>query len=61
MMTAVVAGPGSMDPPEWICPLLGIEVDAFKWRHAGVRGRFKSGQGVSAMPPVPGILLHRGK
>ena len=32
-VTAVVAGPGSMDPPEWICPLLGIEVDAFN--HGG--------------------------
>jgi uncharacterized protein len=28
-VTAVVAGPVSMDPPEWICPLLGIEVGAF--------------------------------
>ena len=25
-VTAVVAGPVSMDPPEWICPLLGIEI-----------------------------------
>ena len=32
-VTAVVAGPVSMDPPEWICPLLGIEVDAFN--HGG--------------------------
>jgi yecA family protein len=28
-VTAIVAGPVSMDPPEWICPLLGIEIDAF--------------------------------
>jgi uncharacterized protein len=26
-VTAVVAGPVSMDPPGWICPLLGIEID----------------------------------
>jgi uncharacterized protein len=32
-VTAVVAGPVSMDPPEWICPLLDIEVDAFN--HGG--------------------------
>jgi uncharacterized protein len=32
-VTAVVAGPVSMDPPEWICPLLGIEGDAFN--HGG--------------------------
>jgi uncharacterized protein len=32
-VTAVVAGPVSMDPPEWICPLLGIEIDAFN--HSG--------------------------
>src|SRR5213083_1200934 len=28
-VTAIVAGPVSMDPPEWICPLLGIGIDAF--------------------------------
>ena len=28
-VTAVVAGPVSMNPPEWIRPLLGIEIDAF--------------------------------
>jgi uncharacterized protein len=28
-VTAIVAGPVSMDPPEWICPLLGIDLDAF--------------------------------
>jgi uncharacterized protein len=28
-VTAIVAGPVSMDPPEWICPLLGIRIDAF--------------------------------
>src|ERR1700680_2841049 len=27
-VSAVVAGPVSMDPPEWICPLLGIGIDA---------------------------------
>jgi hypothetical protein len=32
-VSAVVAGPVSMDPPEWICPLLGIEIDAFN--HGG--------------------------
>src|SRR3984893_17603483 len=32
-VSAVVAGAGSMDSPEWICPLLGIEVDAFN--HGG--------------------------
>src|ERR1700678_4496559 len=30
---SVVAGPVSMDPPDWICPLLGIEADAFN--HGG--------------------------
>jgi uncharacterized protein len=28
-VTAIVAGPVSLDPPDWICPLLGIDVDAF--------------------------------
>jgi yecA family protein len=28
-VTAIVAGPVSMPPPEWICPLLGVEPDAF--------------------------------
>jgi uncharacterized protein len=32
-VTGVVAGPVSMDPPEWICPLLGIGIDAFN--HGG--------------------------
>jgi uncharacterized protein len=32
-VTAIVAGPVSMDPPEWICPLLGIKNDAFN--HGG--------------------------
>ena len=32
-VTAIVAGPVSMDPPEWICPLLGVEIDAFN--HGG--------------------------
>jgi len=32
-VTAIVAGPVSMDPPEWICPLLGIDIDAFN--HGG--------------------------
>src|ERR1700732_482084 len=35
-VTAVVAGPVSMDPPEWICPLLGIGIDAFN--HGGAAG-----------------------
>jgi uncharacterized protein len=32
-VTAIVAGPVSMDPPEWLCPLLDIESDAFN--HGG--------------------------
>ena len=32
-VTAIVAGPMSLDPPEWICPLLGIDADAFN--HGG--------------------------
>lgn len=28
-VTAIVAGPVSMAPPDWICPLLGVEPDAF--------------------------------
>lgn len=28
-VTAVVAGPVSLSPPDWICPLLGVEPDAF--------------------------------
>lgn len=32
-VTAIVAGPVSIDPPGWICPLLGIEIDAFN--HGG--------------------------
>lgn len=32
-VSAIVAGPVSMDPPAWICPLLGIEPDAFN--HGG--------------------------
>ena len=28
-VAAVVAGPVSLDPPDWICPLLGVEPDAF--------------------------------
>jgi uncharacterized protein len=32
-VTAIVAGPVSMDPPEWMCPLRGIEIDAFN--HGG--------------------------
>jgi uncharacterized protein len=32
-VTAIVAGPVSMDPPAWICPLLGIDIDAFN--HGG--------------------------
>lgn len=28
-VTAIVAGPVSLPPPEWICPLLGVEPDAF--------------------------------
>jgi yecA family protein len=32
-VSAVVAGPVSMDPRHWICPLLGIDPDAFN--HGG--------------------------
>jgi uncharacterized protein len=32
-VTAIVAGPVSLDPPEWICPLLAIDADAFN--HGG--------------------------
>jgi len=28
-VTAIVAGPVSLSPPDWICPLLGVEPDAF--------------------------------
>jgi uncharacterized protein len=28
-VTAVVAGPVSMEPPDWICPLLGVDREAF--------------------------------
>ena len=28
-VAAVVAGPVSMSPEEWVCPLLGVESDAF--------------------------------
>lgn len=30
-VTAIVAGPMSFDPPEWICPLLAIDADAFNY------------------------------
>jgi uncharacterized protein len=28
-VAAIVAGPVSLNPPDWVCPLLGIEPDAF--------------------------------
>jgi uncharacterized protein len=28
-VTAIVAGPVSVSPPNWICPLLAIDADAF--------------------------------
>ena len=28
-VTAVVVGPVSMAPEEWVCPLLGVDPDAF--------------------------------
>jgi uncharacterized protein len=28
-VAAIVAGPVSIDPPDWICPLLAIDADAF--------------------------------
>ena len=33
--TAIVAGPVSMDPRDWICPLLGVAREAFN--HGGTR------------------------
>jgi uncharacterized protein len=27
-VAAIVAGPASISPPDWICPLLGIDADA---------------------------------
>ena len=32
-LTAIVAGPVSFDPREWICPLFAIDADTFN--HAG--------------------------
>ena len=32
-VTAIVVGPISFDPPDWICPLLAIDADAFN--HGG--------------------------
>jgi uncharacterized protein len=32
-VAAIVAGPASISPPDWICPLLGIDADAFN--HGG--------------------------
>jgi uncharacterized protein len=32
-VAAIVAGPVSIDPPDWICPLLAIDADAFN--HGG--------------------------
>jgi uncharacterized protein len=32
-VAAIVAGPVSIDPPDWICPLLAVETDAFN--HGG--------------------------
>jgi len=31
---AIVAGPVSMDPRDWICPLLGVAREAFESRRA---------------------------
>jgi uncharacterized protein len=28
-VAAIVAGPVSLNPPDWVCPLLGVELDAF--------------------------------
>ena len=36
-IAAIVAGPVSISPLDWICPLLAIDADAFNRRHAGVR------------------------
>src|SRR6266705_5048013 len=35
---AIVAGPVSMSPLDWICPLLAIDADAFNHGDRGVRG-----------------------
>lgn len=32
-VAAIVAGPVSIDPPDWICPLLAVDTDAFN--HGG--------------------------
>ena len=32
-VAAIVAGPVSVDPPDWICPLLAVDADAFN--HGG--------------------------
>jgi uncharacterized protein len=32
-VAAIVAGPVSIDPPDWICPLLAVDADAF--HHGG--------------------------
>ena len=32
-VAAIVAGPVSIDPPDWICPLLAVDADAFN--HGG--------------------------
>ena len=32
-VAAIVAGPVSISPPDWICPLLAIDADAFN--HGG--------------------------
>ncbi|MFK4581615.1 YecA/YgfB family protein [Bradyrhizobium ottawaense] len=34
-VAAIVAGPVSISPPDWICPLLAIDADAFN--HGGTR------------------------
>lgn len=35
-VAAIVAGPVSFDPREWVCPLLAIDADAFN--HGGTPG-----------------------
>jgi uncharacterized protein len=67
-VTAIVAGPVSFDPPEWICPLLAIDVDAFN--HGGtaefaaitaVANRHNDISGVLSTKPTEFSPMHRRK
>jgi Uncharacterised protein family (UPF0149) len=39
-VAAIVAGPVSIDPLDWICPLLAVDADAFN--HGGLRSSRRS-------------------